>query len=125
MNVNKIWHYTFAVTCLGIVGWSLKDKALSNKHLKVVAVLWDPFLIPGENGKYGGILWELLMFMKQAKNLTYTIVGCCDDAWWGGTCYDSDNCTGMVGVVNRHEADIALGLYHILGVFPEVGTIWL
>ena len=49
------------------------------------------------------------MFMKQARNLTYTIVGM-DDAWWGGTCYDSNNCTGMVGSVNRHEADIALGL---------------
>ena len=63
----------------------------------------------GEDRMYSGILWELLMFMKQARNLTYTIVGM-DDAWWGGTCYDSNNCTGMVGSVNRHEADIALGL---------------
>ena len=67
----------------------------------------------GEERMYSGILWELLMFMKQARNLTYTIVGI-DDAWWGGTCHDSDNCTGMVGRVNRQEADIALGLYIIM-----------
>ena len=58
---------------------------------------------------YNGILWELLMFMKQAKNLSYTLVDI-DDAWWSGTCYESDNCTGMIGRVNRHEADFALGL---------------
>ena len=64
----------------------------------------------GEDRMYGGIMWELLMFMKQARNLTYTIVAI-DDAWWGGECFSSDNCTGMVGKVNRNEADIALGLY--------------
>ena len=60
---------------------------------------------------YGGILWELLMFMSQARNLSYTIMGIDDDAWWGGTCFDVNNCTGMIGRVNRHEADFALGLY--------------
>ena len=127
-------------------------KSLSNKHLKVVVVPWNPFLVwkcpsykeytdwwgnlnntetyygnindtvyyaeipgtlgcpNGEDRMYSGILWEFLMFMKQARNLSYTIVGI-DDAWWGGTCFDSNNCTGMIGRVNRHEADIALGLY--------------
>ena len=50
------------------------------------------------------------MFMKQAKNLSYTIIGI-DDAMWAGTCYDSNNCTGMIGRVNRQEADFALGLF--------------
>ena len=157
MNLTIPWHCLFVIAFLVCGVWSLKDNALSNKHLKVVAVPWKPFLVwkcpthtdyvdwwkidkdyvddwdaeevyyadthlgnsisgvkggcpNGEDRMYAGILWELLMFMKQARNLTYTIVAI-DDAYWGGTCYDSDNCTGMVGSVNRHEADIALGLY--------------
>ena len=113
---------------MGFQVMSLKDDRLSNKHLRVVAVPKRPFLLwkcPDDttwtdewktdcpNGKeqiYSGILWELLMFMKQAKNLSYTIIGI-DDATWAGTCYDSNNCTGMIGKVNRHEADFALGMF--------------
>ena len=146
------------VAYFGCSVFSIKTEGLANKHLKIVAVPWKPFLVwkcphtefvdwwqidkdyaknwkmedvyygdthlqklgienstqcpNGEDRMYGGILWEFLMFMKQAKNLTYTIVAI-DDAWWGGTCHDTNNCTGMVGSVNRQEADIALGLYNI------------
>ena len=84
---------------------------------------WKPFLqencpyekqatvcSSGEDRTYSGIMWDLLMFMKQAKNLSYTMMGI-DDDFWAGTCYGNDNCTGMVGRVNRNEADLALGLY--------------
>ena len=39
---------------------------------------------------YRGIMWELLMIMKQAKNISFTLVGS-SDGLWGGTCYSS-NC---------------------------------
>ena len=102
------------------------EQGLANRHLKIVAVPWDPFLVwkcpndtswsyawetdcpNGEDRMYNGILWDLLMIMRKKRNFSYTMMGI-DDAWWGGTCYDSNNCTGMVGRVNRHEADIALG----------------
>lgn len=129
MNIHVViwWHFLLVVAYLVCQVWSLKGKGLSNKHLRVVAVPWLPFLgwkcpndttwtsnwvteCPnGEDQMYNGILWDFLMFMKQAKNVSYTIMGI-DDAWWAGTCYDSNNCTGMIGRVNRHEADFALGL---------------
>ena len=58
---------------------------------------------------YGGIMWELLMIMKQAKNISFTLVGS-SDGLWGGTCYSSNNCTGMIGMVNRKEVHMALGI---------------
>ena len=119
-------HCILVVALFGCGSWSKMENRLTNKHLKVVAVPWSPFFwwkCPGEwrgdyvtkcpNGEdneYSGIMWELLMFMSQARNLSYTIMGI-DDAWWGGTCFDVNNCTGMIGRVNRHEADFALGLY--------------
>ena len=48
------------------------------------------------------------MIMKQAKNISFTVVGP-SDGLWGGTCYSSNNCSGMIGMVNRKEVDMALG----------------
>ena len=59
---------------------------------------------------YGGVLWELLMFMQQARNFKFTIVHPpMNSNAWGGHCFDDKNCTGMAGIVNRQEADFALG----------------
>ena len=128
-KVLNLQHLVLVVALFGCGSWSKIEQRLQNKHLKVVAVPWPPLFkwkCPGDkrwsgdwvsdcpNGDdnlYGGILWELLMFMGQARNLTYTMMGNDDNVWWGGTCHDVNNCTGMVGRVNRHEADFALGLY--------------
>ena len=117
-------------TLLGYGSCSQLEQGLANRHLKIVAVPWKPFLgwkcpndtswsdawetdCPnGEDRMYNGILWDLLMIMRKKRNFSYTMMGI-DDAWWGGTCYDSNNCTGMVGRVNRHEADIALGSWNV------------
>ena len=61
---------------------------------------------PGER-KYSGIMWDLLMFMKKARNFTFTLVHETDYVW--GVCYETNNCTGMVGMVNRKEVDFAIG----------------
>ena len=58
---------------------------------------------------YGGVMWELLMFMQQARNFNFTIIPPMDSNAWGGYCFDDNNCTGMAGMVNRQEADFALG----------------
>ena len=123
MNLLILGPSLLVVACLAGGVWSSKNGKLANRNIKVVAATWKPFLQEncpyekqatvcsnGEDRIYNGIMWDLLMFMKQAKNLSYTMMGI-DDAYWSGTCYDSDNCTGMIGRVNRHEADIALGLY--------------
>ena len=73
---------------------------------------WPPFLTfdTDENGtaiNYRGIMWDLLMFMKKARNFTFTMVSDADGYW--GDCYAVNNCTGMIGMVNRKEVDFALG----------------
>lgn len=56
---------------------------------------------------YDGVMWHLLLFMQKARNFTFTLVHEADSEW--GSCYAIDNCTGMIGMVNRGEADFALG----------------
>ena len=98
------------------------ERALSNKNLLVAADAWPPFFIvycsngkekgwsekcPGGNMSYGGITWELLLIVQRTRNISFTILESIDRTW--GNCHGKDNCTGMVGMVNRGEADLALG----------------
>ena len=95
-----------------------------NKHLKVAAETWNPFIIFYCNEKvmdytdecsdqgnmtYGGALWDLLKLIKQARNVTISIVRPPTYSW--GYCYGVNNCTGMIGMVNRGEVDFALGIF--------------
>ena len=57
---------------------------------------------------FKGAFWELLVFIQQARNCTFSLIKSID-LIWGGECYDSNNCTGMIGMVNRKEVDFALG----------------
>ena len=97
---------------------------LVNKHLKVAAEPWSPFILFYCDGKeidysqectdkssitYGGPLWELLQLVKLAKNVTFSLFRPPDSTW--GFCYGLNNCTGMIGMVNRNEVDFALGMY--------------
>ena len=132
--MNLSIHRTFLFLLVSSLGCgvvlSLKDGGvLANKDLKIVANYWDPFFwlhncpndttelrdretgcANGADTIYGGILWEFLLFIKQAKNLSFTMMES-NDELWGGICYDANNCSGSIGMVNRHEADFALGLY--------------
>ena len=63
------------------------------------------------NRKYSGMMWDMLMFMQKARNFTFTLLSEGDYAW--GTCYATDNCTGMIGMVNRGEVDFALGITYL------------
>ena len=95
-----------------------------NKHLKVAADPWNPFIIFYCNEKemhytdecsakgnltYGGALWDLLNLIKLARNVTFSIVRPPTHTW--GYCYGVNNCTGMIGMVNRREVDFALGIF--------------
>ena len=112
---------------------SYKHQGLTNQHLKVAAVPWGPFLVwkcPGDsewihtyfrecpNGEerlYKGVLWDLLSFMQRARNCKFTFDITYQD--WYGNCYESDNCTGMIGQANRGEVDLALGTLAFKGPF--------
>ena len=97
---------------------------LLNRHLKVAAVKYSPFIIfycnekeiptidecPDKASlKYGGVLWELLNLVKIKRNVTFSILSPPDQAW--GFCYGVSNCTGMIGMVNQGEVDFALGMF--------------
>ena len=106
------------------------QKSLSNKHLRVAAIPIGSFMSFYCNGKmvtedwndptinyctdkedetYGGILWEFLKFIKMARNVTFSIVTLPKQNF--GFCHGTNNCTGMIGMVNRREVDLALGAF--------------
>ena len=65
-----------------------------------------------KNGQdsYSGILWDLIEFIQKARNCTITIVSPPDGLW--AYCYGHNNCTDMIGMVNRSEVDFTLGKNH-------------
>ena len=125
----------FVCTCLMLMGpaYGLGTQihaatghdSLLNKHLKVAAEPWKPFFVfycPDGKEKtlnencadegdetYGGALWDFLKFIQRARNVTFSILRAPDKAW--GVCYEKNNCTGMIGMVNRGEVDFAIGTY--------------
>ena len=96
--------------------------ALQNKHLKVAAATLSPYFIfycneemilladdcsDKGNITYDGVLWEFLNMIKLARNVTFSISSPTTRTW--GFCHAMNNCTGMIGMVNRKEVDFALG----------------
>ena len=106
------------------------QKSLFNKHLRVAAIPIGSFMAIYCNGTkvaadwkdstidncpdkedetYEGILWELLKFIKLARNVTFSIVTLPKHEF--GFCHGTSNCTGMIGMVHRREVDFALGAF--------------
>ena len=116
---------SFALMHNGVHAFST-DVGMANKHLKVAAVPWGPFLVwkcPGdadwsgnyfeecpnrEDRLYKGVLWDILSFLQRASNCKFSFDITNQRRY--GSCYSSDNCTGMIGQANRGEVDFSLGL---------------
>ena len=102
----------FLVAYLGCQVLSTRQMSLSNKHLKMGAVPFPPYLVrkKEKNGleSYSGILWDFVEYVRKARNCTFTVVIPPDGLW--GTCARKNNCTGMIGLVNRSEVDFAIGI---------------
>ena len=84
----------FFILVLILVDMSMQVEArrqdvLQDKHLKVAAVPWSPFIMfycnekeienfddcpDKDNITYGGVLWELLNMVKLARNVTFSIL---------------------------------------------------
>ena len=101
---------------------AIHHNSLQNRQLKVAAEPWRPFFVIycdktelawdekcPEKGKltYGGALWDLLKFIQQARNVTFLLMRGPSYEW--GVCYGKNNCTGMIGMVDRKEVDFAIG----------------
>ena len=111
------------MSTLGSEITAMGHKSLLNNHLKVAAEVWSPYMIFYCNGKiieesekcsdqgkltYGGALWDLLQFIKLARNVTFSILRPNTPTW--GFCHSASNCSGMIGMVQRREVDFALGI---------------
>ena len=70
--------------------------------------LWTSYMCATEERVMEGFMWELLLFMKERMNFNFTLVHSVDGLW-GGSCHGQNNCSGMIGMVNRQEVDFALG----------------
>ena len=101
-----------------VLSYAMKagGEGLRNKHLIVEGEYWPPFLMykyhdddpfTAVDGIYSGVMWDLLLFMQEARNFTFTILNKAEWEW--GECSSINNCTGMIGMVNRKEVDFALG----------------
>ena len=115
-NMNHFHEMAIIALCCGRLASSstVKD-GLRNKHLTIAGDFWHPFL-SYDWGLYSnattvhkaeGIMWDLLKFMQKTRNFTFTLVKPSKYEW--GDCYAIDNFTGLLGMVNRGEADFALG----------------
>lgn len=97
--------------CLTIQFSSATQITMSNKHLRVGAVPYPPFLVieTDKHGraKYSGMIWDLIELIQETRNCTFEVMIPTDLRW--GKCYGINNCTGMIGMVNRKEVDFALG----------------
>ena len=85
---------------------------LRNKHLIIEGETWHPYLDydyyeDGTYGGYRGVMYDLLLYMQKERNFTFSMVS--DADWEWGECYATNNCTGMIGMVNRKEVDLAIG----------------
>ena len=88
-----------------------EQMTMHNKDLKIGAVHYPPssVITKDENGKYvvGGLTGKLFEYVKNTRNCTFEIVIPADRQF--GICHGENNCTGMIGLVNRREVDLAIG----------------
>ena len=107
-----IGYFILLASCFGCQVSASRKAALSNKHLMVAAEQWPPVLIISKDIKgkdtYSGLVWDFMEYIREARNCTFAIVRPHDGQW--GVCYGNNNCSGMIGLVNRKEVDFAIGL---------------
>ncbi|XP_071528866.1 glutamate receptor ionotropic, kainate glr-3-like [Panulirus ornatus] len=89
--------------------------ALSGRHLKVATGLWVPWvdLHNHPNGSFSafGIAVTFLDIIANKLNFTYTLVKP-DDMEWGRE-LPNGSFTGMIGMCERKEVDVALGPFAV------------
>ena len=105
--------FAFWIVMAAIYGQVLssRQEMMTNKHLRITHVPWPPFLTVKENvdGSVSlqGPIGEAIMFWQKARNFTFTLVRPPDGLW--GYCPEPNNCSGMIGQVDRKEVDFAIG----------------
>ena len=104
--------FNLMILFLGCEASAKGQQSLRNKHLKIGAVVTPPFLVLKKNDDgrdiYSGLIWDFVEYMQNARNVSVTVIRPVD--WLWGHCCESNNCSGMIGQVNRGEVDLAVGM---------------
>ena len=105
--------------CTLRLAFAIEQMSIHNRNLKVGIVPRPPVIAVSKdnNGQdvFGGMLGKMIDYFKLARNCTFQVV-IPDDGLWGNC--NEENCTGMIGLVNRSEVDFALGM--VKDVFIKV-----
>ena len=113
--MSQIYKLMFLAAFLGCEASTMRQKSLTNKHLRIGAVVTPPFLVINKdingNDVYSGLIWDFIEYIQEARNCSVTVIKPVDGLW--GHCYGTNNCSGMIGQVNRKEVDIAVGMMQI------------
>lgn len=108
--------FNLMILFLGCEASSKGQQSLRNTHLKIGAVVTPPFLVLKKNNDgrdiYSGLIWDFVKYMQDARNVSVTVISPLD--WLWGHCYECNNCSGMIGQVNRGEVELAVGMFHEL-----------
>ncbi|XP_047488149.1 probable glutamate receptor [Penaeus chinensis] len=96
--------------------------ALTGSHLRVAAGLWVPFVMfeDHEDGTFTttGLLIDLMDIFASKLNFTYSVLKSVDGEW--GRLHPNGSATGMIGMCQRKEADMALGPFSITYMRSQV-----
>ncbi|KAK8374177.1 hypothetical protein O3P69_018913 [Scylla paramamosain] len=90
--------------------------ALQGAHLKVAAEVWVPWVMlkesPDGTGLHAsGILVDLMKILASRLNFTYSVLRPVDGEW--GRFLPNGSATGMIGMNQRQEVDMALGPFSV------------
>ncbi|XP_068223835.1 glutamate receptor ionotropic, kainate glr-3-like [Palaemon carinicauda] len=82
--------------------------ALTGHHLTVGAQTWNPWIksLDASLG-YEGVLFDALNNIAEKLNFTYSVISPADRQW--GTELPNGSFSGMIGMCQRKEVDVALG----------------
>ncbi|XP_069999655.1 glutamate receptor ionotropic, kainate glr-3 isoform X2 [Penaeus vannamei] len=89
--------------------------SLSGTHLRVAAGLWVPFVTfqDHQDGSFttSGLLMDFMEIFARKLNFTFSVVKSVDGEW--GRLLPNGSTTGMIGMCQRNEVDMALGPFSI------------
>ena len=114
----------FLIGCSVGQASSKEQMTMHNKQFKIGAMHFPPLIVirKDKNGQdiIGGLLGKFLAYLKGARNCTFKVVTSHDGL--GDFCYGKNNCTGMIGLVNRSEVDFAIGNNNQIKLDKYIGS---
>ncbi|KAF8362438.1 glr-4 [Pristionchus pacificus] len=100
------WRFDSAFTNRWKYNVAPNATSLKGLNLRVVVYIEEPFVMKKSDGKYEGFCIDLLEEMAKDLEFNYTIVEVVDGTY--GIEDESGRWNGIIGVLQRHEADLSI-----------------